>query len=348
MPRRALAAHLAAAATLAAVVVPSRGAAQGGAADPQCSAAARPLQDACQKSVDVFALVAPQLGTIVAGGNAVVGQGGAFGRVGRLTIALRATAAEGALPDVRGVPLGVDGPRASEIAVRRQYVVAPAADAAVALFGGADVGPVRVGAVDALATATYIPDYESGELSLRTSGGALRLGYGARVGLVQEGRLVPGVAVTYLRRDLPRVDVTGVVAASGARTDDTLGVRRLTVDTRAWRVVAGKRLAILGLAAGAGQDRYTSGARLGAVVNETVLGVPVTRYESDELTLAQTLTRTSYFGDVSLNLPGLRVAAEVGRAVGGRVRATYNSFDGGRTRAGDSMTYYGLSVRVGL
>ena len=348
MPRRSLTARLAAAATLAAVALPSTGRAQGGAVGPQCRAAARPLQDACQKSVDVFALVAPQLGTIVAGGNAVVGQGGAFGRVGRLTIALRATGANGALPDVQGVALSVDGPRASEIAVRRQYLAAPAADAALALFGGVNVGPMRVGALDALATATYIPDYESDEVSVRTSGGALALGYGARVGLVQEGRLVPGVAATYLRRDLPRVDVLGVVAATGARADDTLGVRALAVETQAWRVVAGKRFAILGVAAGAGQDRYASGARLGAVVNETVLGVPVTRYESDELALAQTLTRTSYFGDVSLNLPGVRLAAEIGRATGGRVGASYNSFDGGRTRADDDVTYYAVSVRLGL
>ena len=102
-----------------------------------------------------------------------------------------------------------------------------------------------------------------------------------------------------------------------------------------------------GVAVGAGQDRYSSGARLGAVVNETVLGVPIQRFESDRLTLAQTLTRTSYFADASLNLPGVRVAGEIGRAQGGRLRATYNSFDGGRARGTDAVVYYALSVRVG-
>ena len=347
MPRRSSCIRALVAAGLAASSTAAPAAAQGGGVDPQCNATARALQDACQKSVDLFDFVAPQLGTAVAGGNAIVGQGGAFGRVGRLTLALRATAVQGSLPDVESVTLSTDGPRASDIGVAEQYLVAPAADAAVAIFPGVDVGPVRVGALDALATATYIPDVESDELSLRTSGGAIKVGYGARLGLVQEGRLLPALAVTYLRRDLPRVDVIGAVAASGARLDDTLGVRGLSVETQAWRLVAGKRLAILGVAAGVGQDRYSSEARLGAVVNESVLGVPLTRFESDELRLAQSITRTSYFGDVSLNLPGVRIGAEVGRAQNGRVRASYNSFDGGRARGDDARVYYAVSVRLG-
>ena len=66
----------------AVLALPAAGAAQPGALDPQCAALAsvgdRPLQDACQKSVNIFALVAPQLGPGIAGGNALLGSGAAL------------------------------------------------------------------------------------------------------------------------------------------------------------------------------------------------------------------------------------------------------------------------------
>jgi hypothetical protein len=348
MARSIRSAGLLTAAALAASLTAAPLTAQGGPLDPQCAASSRPLQDACQKSVDLFDFMAPQLGTAVAGGNAIIGQGGAYGRIGRLTIGLRATAFEGSLPEVQNSTVSTAGAQASNFEVSEQYIGAPALDAAVGLFPGIGLGPVRVGALDVLATATYIPEYESDEFSVLTPGGSVKLGYGARLGLVQETGLLPGVAVTYLRRDLPSVDLLGIVAASGSALDDTLGVRSLEVETQAWRVVAGKRLSILGVSVGAGQVRYESGARLGAVVNETVLGFPIDRFESREITLAQTLTRTNYFANVALNLPGVRIAGEVGRAQGGRVRASYNSFQNGAVRADDDILYFGAAVRIGM
>lgn len=348
MARSTGTAGLLAAVAFAAALTAGPAAAQSGRLDEQCGRAARPLQDACQKSADLFDFMAPQLGTAVAGGNAVIGQGGAYGRLGRFSVGLRATAFEGALPDLQNASVSTNGAQVSNYDVTPQYIGAPAVDAALAIFPGVGLGPVRVGAVDALATATYIPEYEGGGFSVLTPDGSLKLGYGARVGLVQEAGFWPGLAVTYLRRDLPRVDLLGAVAASGSRLDDTLGVRAVKVETQAWRVVAGKRLAILGLSAGVGQDRYSSGARLGAVVNETVLGFPISRFESQEIVLAQTLTRTNYFANAALNFPGVRVAGEIGRAQGGRVRTSYNSFDNRQRRADDDLLYFGAAVRIGL
>ena len=348
MPRRIRSTGLLTATALGASLVSSPLAAQGGSVSPQCSSADRPLQDACQKSVDLFDFMAPQLGTALAGGNAVIGQGGAFGRLGRLSVGLRATAFDGTLPDLGTVSLSTSGPQSTNIGVSKQYLGAPSADAALAVFGGLPLGPVRVGALDVLGTATYIPTFESGGFSVRNEGGSVKIGYGARLGLLQEGRALPGVAVTYLRRDLPQVDIVGSVAAGGSRIDDTVGVRSLKSGTDAWRVVAGKRLAFIGLSAGAGQDRYKSSAALGAVVNEAVLGFPVTRFEADDVKLAQSMTRTSYFADLSFNFPGVRLAGEIGRAQGGNVRTSYNSFDNGRARAQDDITYYGFSLRIGI
>ena len=56
-----------AAALAAALVVFAPAAhAQGGAVDTRCSTVPVVAQDACQKAIDVFNLVAPQLGTVAA------------------------------------------------------------------------------------------------------------------------------------------------------------------------------------------------------------------------------------------------------------------------------------------
>src|SRR3712207_1073428 len=91
-------------------------AAQSGAMDPQCANASSVVQDACQKSVDLFGLMAPQLGTAIAGGNAVLGRGAAFGRMGQFAIGLRATAFEGVVPDVQSLGTSTDGAQRTDIA----------------------------------------------------------------------------------------------------------------------------------------------------------------------------------------------------------------------------------------
>ena len=88
---------------------------------------------------------------------------------------------------------------------------------------------------------------------------SLQLGYGVRLGLLQESLVVPGVSVTYLRRDLP---TTSIMATPS--TVDHRHHGRHQVKTSAWRVVASKSLGFFGLAAGVGQDRYDREQRAGA------------------------------------------------------------------------------------
>src|SRR3712207_289161 len=48
--------------------------------------------DACQKALDLFRYFNPQLGMLIAGGNATLGQGGVLGGLGRFSLTLRANA----------------------------------------------------------------------------------------------------------------------------------------------------------------------------------------------------------------------------------------------------------------
>jgi hypothetical protein len=328
-------------------VLAAPAAAQQGALDPQCAGAATFVQDACQKSADIFSVVAPQLGPGIAGGNAVFGGEGALGRLGAVSVGIRGNVVRSRLPRLEGVRLSATGPVSTDFETAEPYVPIPTADAALGLFGGIPIAPgVRLGALDALASVSYVPDYDDENVSVSATGQRLQFGYGARLGLLQESAFVPGVAVTYLRRDIPEAELIGRVSATaGGLLDDTIGVSGLRTETHAWRAVASKRLAILGIAVGGGQDRYVSRARLRGVLNESTIIGPV-RFVAEGFDFRQRLTRTNYFADVSLHFPLLTLVGEIGQASGGAVPRTHNAFDGDYARAEEPVTYGAVGVRL--
>jgi hypothetical protein len=315
--------------------------AQGGAVSPQCGTATAPervAQDACQKSVDLFNFLAPQLGLSSRAATRSRGRVGPWGGSDTSGRAYARPPSAAPLPRFDRVAVTSNGARASAIPVRTTTVAFPVADLAIGLFAGVPVGITRVGGLDALLNATYVPDLDRGEVQVRTSGGRLRIGYGVRLGLLGETALVPGVSVSVLRRETPTTAITAVAG------NDTLGVSGTRVRTDSWRLTAGKRFLFLGVAAGVGRDQYQADARVAGVVNDAVLGVPV-RAESS-VDLRQTVTRTNVFGNLTLlAIPFARVVGEVGRTSGGTLAPTYNSIDGRRPDA--AYTYASLGVRLG-
>lgn len=306
----------------------------------QCPAGAslstdRSVQDACQKSIDLFAFMAPQLGTALAGGNATLGQASTLNGLGHFSLGLRANVLKGALPQVDQVDVSTTGEVKSDFPTKNQILGLPTVDAAVGLYKGFPLGITRIGGVDALVSATYLPNYESDDIKIETDGSALKFGYGARVGLLQETLLVPGLAVTYLRRDLPSVNITGNIGGA----NDTIAVNDLQLKSTAWRVVASKSFLIFGLAAGYGRDKYESSADLLAVVDDGLL------IRRKTIAFDQDLSRSNMFADLSVNLFVLKLVGEIGRVSGGSV-PTYNTF--GSHKADDAYTYGSVGLRVGF
>jgi hypothetical protein len=339
---------LRAAAAAALAAAPRVASAQAAAVSAECRAdnfPERVAEDACQKSQDVFNLLAPQLAATLAGGNVVLGQSSTTGGPGHFSLGLRVNAVRGAVPEAGNVRLSTGGARRTAIGVDDRLVGYPVADAAVGVFGGVPLGVTRALGVDLLLNATYVPDYESDAVSIRTTGGALRVGYGARVGLLQETALVPGVSLAVTRREVP---ATSIRVAVG--DDDALGVSAARVRTDSWRLVAGKRLVFVEVAAGVGQDRYRSRADVEAIVrNETVVvaGVPL-RIDAQVpvARLSQAVTRTNYFANLTLlSLPLVKVVGEIGRTTGGTLGPTFNDLGGRRPDA--AYTYGSVGVRVG-
>jgi len=319
----------------AATLMRSTAAAQASGIDPQCRASTlsqRPAEDACQKGIDIFRYLAPQLGTSVVGGNAILGESGALGGVGHVSLGIRGNMIFGRLPRADRVSASITGAVVSDIPVVGQILALPAVDAAIGLFPGVATAGARALVLDALVSLAYVPPIRAHDVTISVPHGSVRLGAGGRLTLLDESIITPAITVTYLRRTLPRVEV---IASPGA---DELAVRDGTLETAQWRAIVGKHLGALELTLGAGQDRYETGASVTVRVQQggqTFTGGP--------FDVSQAVTRTSAFAGASLDLARVRVGAEVGRVSGGTV-ATYNTF--GRTRADDALLFASIGVRA--
>ena len=292
--------------------------------------------DACQQAVDLFRYMAPQLGVSLTGGNPILGQGGTVGGLGRFKFDVRVNGLFGSVPQVQNTPPQLGPYRQSNFTTKSRILGLPAAAAEIGVFKGLSLGLTNVGSVDALVTGTYVPNVSSNGVELSTTGSNFKLGYGARVGLIQESLLLPGVSVTWMRRDLPTLNVTGTVNTGGG-TQTTLRITDLKEETTAWRMIASKSLILFGLAAGVGQDTYSSDTDVGATVNfATFSGT------RPSVRMSQKLTRTNYFADVSLNILLLKLVGEIGMVSGGTV-STYNRFD---KPADDSRIYGSVGVTL--
>jgi len=298
----------------------------------------RAAQDACQKAIDLFQYMAPQLGVAITGGNATLGQGGTLGGLGHFSIGLRVNAVQGSLPQIQDVTPAVTGATSSRYETEDQFIALPTADLAIGLFKGIPLALTNVGGVDLLVSAAYLPEFDGDGVSIRVPDGSLKLGFGARVGLLQESLIVPGVSVTYLRRDLP---TTNIVATTGG---DNLTISDLSVKTDAWRVVASKSLIFFGVAVGGGQDRYKSSTDISAHVAARTVP-PSPEANMGPVSLEQSLTRTNMFANLSVNLLLLKLTGEIGQVSGGEI-STFNTFNG--KQAADSRIYGSIGARFGF
>lgn len=324
-------------ATLLIAVVAQPSLAQSGSLDPQCSAATtaqRATQDACQKAIDTFHFLAPQLGISIAGGSATLGQGTAFGKIGSFSVGLRANVIPGRVPRVDLVTPSPLGATQTTYEVEERILGLPTVDAALGVFPGLSVGTggAKILALDAIVNLAYVPDVTEQDVSITTPDGSLKLGFGGRMSILQERGAAPGIGLSYLRRDLPKIDVVARVG------NDRVAVRSIDVSSQAWRVMLQKSLSVVTLVVGAGRDRYNTAAT--GDVEVTVLG---TVFRRGDIQARQRLDRDNIFADLALNLPIFKVAAEVGYVRGGTID-TYNRF--GSSRADEAHPYGSLGIRL--
>ena len=313
--------------------------------DPVCASAGQ-TQDVCQQTVDLLSYMIPQLGISITGGNTTLAQGGALGGLPHFTIGVRANLVSGALPEIQTPTAGAatqHGTASSPYPVSKQFIGLPAIDGSVGLFKGVPLGLTNVAGVDLILSLAYVPSIDAS-----ASGGSAvkiapktntQLGYGVRIGLLQESLVVPGVSFSYLKRDLPTTTITG--SFTTVTDKDTLILKDMSLKTNSWRLTASKSLILFGIAAGLGGDSYDVSSGIHAALHRTVPPVNPTPVD---VTFKRTMSRMNYFADLSMNILLLKIVGEVGMVQGGTMK-TFNTFE---KAADDSRMYGSLGLRLGF
>ena len=295
------------------------------------------VADACQKATDLFSFIMPQFGQAFAGGGAILGSANTLGGLGKVSFNVRVSAVQGRVPDIDNITLSAAGAQRSRIATTESPIPAPVVDVGVGVYKGFAAGVTRLFSVDGIVNVAYLPDVDVEDISVLVPGGRFKFGYGARVGITRDAPMIPAIAVSFIRRQLPTADIRASFQGGTGGTDQ-LSLTGFAVSSDAVRASVSKKLSFLELGGGVGRDTYDTRLNIGAVVNEAgATGTAAYSY-------TQQVKRNVVYGSLALNFPIVKVAAEVGQASGGTVLNTFNTFvDGGQD---DARRFASLGVRV--
>lgn len=298
------------------------------AAQQACGAGSDPLAaDACATGADFLRYMAPQLGTSLVGGSHTLGIGTNLGGLFHFAIAVRANAVDGGVPDIDNLSAGAASSR--NYTVQQQYLGLPTVDFALGLTKGFNLGVTRVGGIDLIGGATYVPEVNEQDFSVAAPDGSLSLAYGARIGLLQQSALIPGVAFSWMKRDMPTLNLSTTTDGG-----DQLSINNLAIKSTSWRVSAQKNLLLFQLGAGFGKDNYDFNADVAASVDGGTY--------NGSFNAAQEMSRTTMYGSLGINLFLVKIVGEVGQVSGGSA-PTFHTYD---TPADAKRLYGTVGVRI--
>jgi hypothetical protein len=270
----------------------------------------------CGQVVQGISAVQPTVGVAFSGGAHTLGTATTIGRrVGllpRVSATVRVNAALADVPDLLDgytPSFGEDG-RLRPMGTARVPALAVQGDVVLGLFNGFRISPGvgGLGAVDLLGSVSLIPALDA----IGLSESIINVGAGARVGILRQGLVLPGISVSGMYRTM-RSDVAFGELGPDPDAGDPA---EFSADLSTWsfRAGASKGLLLLDLAAGLGYDIYTSDVHF-----DWRLRCPPQQC-GEELILETTdgvqgQLRTAAwnaFGNVGLNFLLLRLVAEVG------------------------------------
>jgi hypothetical protein len=270
----------------------------------------------CGQVVHAMSAIQPTVGVAFSGGAHTLGTattiGRRFGMFPRVSATARVNAALADAPDL------LDGyvPRFGEEGDLRAMgtigvpVLALQGDVVVGVYNGLRVAPMiaGLGAVDLLGSVSFVPAVSA----IGMDDPIVNVGVGARVGILRQGLLLPGISVSGMYRTM-----LGDVALGDLGSDPATGdPAELTAQLSTWSFRGGvsKGILILDLAAGVGYDIYRSDIHF-----DWRLHCPADRC-GEEMVLTtdggiQGPLRTGAwmaYGNVGMNFLLLRVVGEVG------------------------------------
>jgi len=292
----------------------------------ECSAYSGRTGRVCSAAIDGTRALHPIAGLLVSGGNPVLGTANTLGGLGRFSVTARANAAHVVLPDVN-----YDGSTTTVPASDESFAPTPLVEVAAGIYGGMPSGLL---AIDFLGSAQLLPtdqiDHLTVESGARRIGDvALGLGYGVRVGVLRENGPLPAIAVSIMRRDLPRL-------AYGDLADGDQYNYAVNLHATNLRVVASKQLAIFDVAVGLGWDKYTGDASV-------QFRDPVTSLVQPKIPFDLNQSRALAFLDGGVNLSVVTLLGEVGYQ-GSKDQKLSTDFEDFDTTKGKFFASFGLRV----
>ena len=78
----------------------------------------------------------------------------------------------------------------------------------MALFPGFRVGRAQLLSLDGVVNVAYLPDVDVDGLKVMVPGDRLKFGWGGRVGLLRDAKMIPAISASYIKRELPTADIT--------------------------------------------------------------------------------------------------------------------------------------------
>jgi hypothetical protein len=214
----------------------------------------------CGQVVQGMSAVQPTVGIAFSGGAHTLGTATTIGRrlglFPRVSATVRVNAALADVPDLLDgyAPTFGDDDRLQPMGTVRLPALAVQGDVVLGLFNGFSVAPGigGLGAVDLLGSVSLVPAVSA--IGLTES--IVNVGAGARVGILRQGLVLPGVSVSGMYRTM-RSDVSfGELGPDPTAGDPA----EFSADLSTWsfRAGASKGFLLLDLAAGLGYDIYSS------------------------------------------------------------------------------------------
>jgi hypothetical protein len=280
----------------------------------------------CNAAVDGAQVFHPVVGLLVSGGNSVLGGIGTLGGFPHFALTARVNATKLKTPDLAYDGTGTTVGKGDNI-----FAPAPLVEAAVGVLPG--FGPSGFASVDLLGSAQLLPTNQIDNLSVdkdaRNIGSiALGLGYGARVGVIRGKAIIPSVSVSAMFRSIPKITFGNVVGGDQYSFSTNLHATNL-------RAVAGYKLALLAVGAGLGWDKYTGkvNASFEPAGGGAAQSIPTIKLDN---------TRTMAFLTAALDLPVVKIGAEIGYQFGKdeNLKTTFQGND-----PGDSRLFAGAGLR---
>ncbi len=269
----------------------------------------------CGQVVQAMTTVQPTVGVAFSGGAHTLGTattlGLRLGAVPRLSVTARVNAALADVPDLlHGYTPSFDGQELLPMGTVGVPVLAAQGDVVLGIFNGLSVAPFLrgFGAVDILGSVSFIPAVSR----IGLDDPVVTLGAGARVGILRQGLVMPGVSVSAMYRTMLSDVSFGELGPDPATGDPA----EFTASLSSWSFRAGvsKGLLLFDLAAGAGYDIYTSDVdfdwRLHCPAN--VCGQEMTLSTDGGVQGRLRTSAWNLYGNLGLNFLLVRVVGEVG------------------------------------